>query len=56
MVDYRSLDKICLVFTGKDDGFFMDKLARLYVNEVTRLHGISIFIVSDQDPRFTSRL
>ena len=34
----------------------MDKLAKLYVNEVIRLQGVSVSIVSDWDPRFTSRL
>ena len=34
----------------------IDKLARIYINEVIRLHGISISIVSFQDPRFTTRL
>jgi hypothetical protein len=34
----------------------VDKLAKLYVNEVIRLHGVPISIISDQDPRFTSRL
>jgi len=33
----------------------MDKLASLYIKEVVRLHGISSSIVSDRDPRFTSR-
>jgi hypothetical protein len=34
----------------------VDKLAKLYVNEVIRLQGVSVSIVSDWDPRFTSRL
>ena len=33
----------------------MDRLAELYVDEIVRLHGVSLFIVSDIDPRFTSR-
>ena len=33
----------------------MDRLADLYVNEIVRLHGIPLSIVSDHDPRFTSR-
>ena len=35
--------------------YSMDRLADLYVNEIVRLHGIPISIVSDRDPRFTSR-
>ncbi|XP_061947386.1 uncharacterized protein LOC133670792 [Populus nigra] len=34
----------------------VDKLAKIYVNEVVRLHGVPISIASDRDPRFTSRL
>jgi len=34
----------------------VDKLTKLYVNEVVRLHGVLVFIVFDQDPIFTSRL
>ena len=34
----------------------VDKLAKIYKNEVVRLHGIPVSIVSDRDPRFTSRL
>ena len=33
----------------------MDRLADLYVNEIVILHGIPVSIVSDRDPRFTSR-
>ena len=33
----------------------LDKLAHLYVEEIIRLHGVPISIVSDRDPRFTSR-
>ena len=33
----------------------LEKLAQLYVDEIVKLHGVPISIVSDQDPRFTSR-
>jgi hypothetical protein len=32
----------------------VDKLARMYVNEVVKLHDVLVSIVSDRDPRFTS--
>ena len=35
--------------------YSMDRLVELYVNEIFRLHGIPISIVSDHDPQFTSR-
>ena len=35
--------------------YSMDRLTELYVNEIVRLHGIPLSIVSDRDPRFTSR-
>ena len=35
--------------------YSMDRLAELYVNEIVQLHGIPLSIVSDCDPRFTSR-
>ena len=33
----------------------MAKLSQLYVKEIVRLHGVPLSIVSDRDPRFTSR-
>ena len=33
----------------------MDRLAEIYVKKIVRLHGVPLSIVSDRDPRFTSR-
>ena len=33
----------------------LEKLAQLYVDEIVRLHGVPVSIVSDRDPRFKSR-
>ena len=33
----------------------LEKLAQLYIQEIVRLHGTPASIVSDRDPRFTSR-
>ena len=35
--------------------YSMDRLAELYVDEIVRLHGVSLSIVSDRDSLFTSR-
>ena len=35
--------------------YSIDRLAELYVDEIVRLHGVLFSIVSDRDPRFTSR-
>ena len=33
----------------------LEKLAQLYVDEIVRLHGVPVSILSNLDPRFTSR-
>ena len=35
--------------------YSLDKLTEVYIREVVRLHGVPFSIVSDRDPRFTSR-
>ena len=35
--------------------YSLDKLAELYIKEIAQLHGIHVSIISDRDPRFTSR-
>jgi hypothetical protein len=51
----RSTNKVGSVLAHQDDRP-LDKLAKLYVNEVIRLHGVPLSIMSDWDPRFTLRL
>ena len=36
-------------------GYSPDKLVELYIDEIVRLYGVSISIILDRDPRFTSR-
>ncbi|KAK5845370.1 hypothetical protein PVK06_001543 [Gossypium arboreum] len=33
----------------------LDKLAELYISEIVKLHGVPMSIISERDPRFTSR-
>ena len=35
--------------------YSIDRLVELYMDEIVRLHGMLLSIVSDRDPRFTSR-
>ncbi|KAG8473070.1 hypothetical protein CXB51_034991 [Gossypium anomalum] len=35
--------------------YSLNKLAELYISEIVRLHGTPLSIISDRDPRFTSR-
>ncbi|GJS91773.1 putative reverse transcriptase domain-containing protein [Tanacetum coccineum] len=42
-------------FLPMHEDYMMDKLARLYLNEIAARHGVPISIISDCDSRFTSR-
>ncbi|KAA3474187.1 zinc finger and BTB domain-containing protein 11-like [Gossypium australe] len=35
--------------------YSLQKLAKLHVSEIVRLHGVPVSIISDKDPRFTSQ-
>ena len=35
--------------------YSLQKLAKLYVSEIVRLHGVPLSIISNRDPRFTSQ-
>ena len=34
--------------------FTLKEFCRLYIREIVRLHGVSVSIVSNRDPRFTA--
>ena len=36
--------------------FTLEEFCRLYIREIVWLHGVSVSIVSDRDPRFTAQL
>nr|GEV44644.1 hypothetical protein [Tanacetum cinerariifolium] len=42
-------------FLPMREDYKMDRLARLYLNEIVSRDGVSILIISDRDSRFTSR-
>ena len=35
--------------------YSLDRLVDLYISEIVRLHRVPLSIISDRDPRFTSR-
>ncbi|GJW90660.1 putative reverse transcriptase domain-containing protein [Tanacetum coccineum] len=42
-------------FLPMREDYKMERLARLYINEIVARHGVPISIISDRDSRFTSR-
>ncbi|GKA39810.1 putative reverse transcriptase domain-containing protein [Tanacetum coccineum] len=42
-------------FLPMHEDYKMDRLSRLYLNEIVARHGVPISIISDRDSRFTSR-
>ena len=42
-------------FLAIRNNFSLDKLAKLYISEIIKLHEVSISIVPNRDPRFTSQ-
>ena len=42
-------------FLAIRNNFTLDRLAKLYINEIVKLHRVSVSIMSDRDLQFTSR-
>ena len=42
-------------FIPINERYSLEKLANLYIKEIVSRHGVPVSIVSDRDPRFTSR-
>ena len=42
-------------FLAMQVNLLMHRLAKLYISEIVRLHGVPVSIVSDRDTRFTLR-
>ena len=42
-------------FISTNISFPVSQLAEIYIREIVKLHGVPSSIVSDRDPRFTSR-
>nr|KYP48073.1 Transposon Ty3-G Gag-Pol polyprotein [Cajanus cajan] len=45
----------CAHFLPVNIKWSLEKLTQLYIKEIVRLHGVPSSIISDRDPRFTSR-
>ena len=42
-------------FLAIRNNYSLNQLAELYVDEIVKLYGVSVSIVSNRDPKFTSR-
>lgn len=42
-------------FLPINEKYVMDRLVRLYMKEIVSRHGVPVSIISDRDPRFTSK-
>ncbi|KAI3740651.1 hypothetical protein L2E82_31121 [Cichorium intybus] len=51
-----TMDFISAMFLAIKETTQLEALAQIYMDEVIRLHGAPLSIVSDRDPRFTSKL
>ncbi|GJV40795.1 retrotransposon protein, putative, ty3-gypsy subclass [Tanacetum coccineum] len=51
----RGLDQLMERKEDRED-YKMEKLARLYIDEIVAGHGVLVLIISDRDGRFTSRV
>ena len=60
-VDYDAIQVIInrltksVHFLAIHNNFSLDRLAKVYINEIVKLHGVLVSIVLDWDPRFTFR-
>ncbi|GJT08992.1 putative reverse transcriptase domain-containing protein [Tanacetum coccineum] len=57
IAEYVSVDRLTKSahFLPMREDYKMERLARLYLNEIVARHGVLISIISDRDSRFTSR-
>ncbi|GJY01681.1 putative reverse transcriptase domain-containing protein [Tanacetum coccineum] len=54
MLEIPELTKSAHFLATRED-YSMEKLARLYIDEIVARHGVPVSIISDRDGRFTSR-
>ncbi|GJX86651.1 putative reverse transcriptase domain-containing protein [Tanacetum coccineum] len=54
MGNSRQTDQVSSILATRED-YSMEKLERLYIDEIVAQHGVPVSIISDRDRRFTSR-